>query len=336
MILVEKHTLLSYRIQRKKEMNSKRMLAVCFFVAIASIAGVILYYSEHIFYNLDQNEMEKKNYFEKKISQNMGYALNRTRDILVATSHIPDVYNVPFATSVDSKLHGVQKEADVPKRVIAGQVLDEDPSLETVFFLLPNGDSYVIEPYSQQLQVTSSNFAFRDFYKGAVETHEPYLSGAFKSQATGHNVAVIAIPIYSNNETLTGIWGGAMDLAEIQSDLSVADVGSEGMISILDEHGYVIAQSGSSKIQNTSLNHLESYANAMSGKSGSMTEEVNGTKMLIFYNPVKTFSGMWVMLAMMPYDTSYVLAQTAKDFEIMSLSILSMISFIFIVLYKKY
>ena len=336
MISIENHTFLSYEIRHKKEMNSKSILAVCFFAAIASIAGVILYYSEYVFYDLDQNEMDKKNYFATKISQNMGDALSRTRDVLEATSNIPDVYNVPFATAVDPKLHGVPKETDMQKRIIAGKVLDEVPSLETVFFFLPNGDSYIIEPYYQQLHVASSNFAFRDYYKGAVETHKPYLSGAFKSQATGHNIAVIAIPIYSNNETLTGIWGGAMNLAEIQSDLNVLDVGKDGMIYILDANGYVIAQSGSSQIQNPHLNQLESYTNAMSGKSGSMTEEINGTKMLVFYNPVQTFSGTWVMLSLIPYDTSYMLSQTMKSFEIMYLSLLGIISFIFIIIYKKH
>ena len=317
-------------------MNSRSILAVCFFAAVASITGIILYYSEYVFYDFDQNEMDNKNHFEKKLSQNMGYALNSTRDILVATSNIPDVYNVQYAKDVDPKLHGVPKAIDMPKRVIAVQVLDEDPFIETVFFFLPNGDSYIIEPYYQQLHVKSSNFAFRDYFKGAVETQKPYLSGAFKSQATGHNVAVIAIPLYSNNGTLTGIWGGAMSLAEIQSDLDVVDIGKQGVISILDANGYVVAQSGSSKIQNAHLNQLESYTNAMSGKSGSMTEDVNGTKMLVFYNPVQTFSGTWVMLSMVPYDTSYMLSQTMKSFEIMSLSLLGIISFIFIIMYKKH
>lgn len=316
-------------------MNSKNLLAVCFFASVISIAGVILYYSEYAFYGLDKNEMDKKNYFEKKISQNMGYDLNRTRDILDATSAIPDVYNVPYATSVDSKLHGVPKDVDVPKRVIADQVLSEDSSLETVFFFLPNGDSYVIEPYDQQLQVASSNFAFRDFYKGAVETHKPYLSGAFKSQATGHDIAVIAVPIYSSNGTLTGIWGGAMNLAQIQSDLNVVDVGDGGLVSIVDAQGYVVAQSGSYKMQNTQLNQLDAYTNAMSGKSGSVAENVNGTQMLISYTPVPTFSGTWVMISMMPYDTSYTLSHTLKSFEIILLSLLAIISITFVLVYQR-
>ncbi len=316
-------------------MNSKSILAACFFAAVVSLAGVILYYSEYVFYGLDQTELEKKNYFETAVSQNMGYALNRTRDILETTSHIPDVYDVPYVTSVDPKLHGIPKGMDTPKRVIADQILSEDASLETVFFFLPNGDSYVIEPYSQQLQVTSSNFAFRDFYKGAVETHKPYLSGAFKSQATGHDIAVIAVPIYSSNGTLTGVWGGAMDLAEIQSDLNVVDVGKKGVVSIVDAQGYVVAQSGSYGIKDAQLSKLEAYANAISGKSGTITEDINGTKMLIFYNPVQTFSGSWVMLAMMPYDASYDLFATMKIFEITLLLLLAIISIIFVIIYRR-
>ncbi|MGI0018750.1 MAG: cache domain-containing protein [Nitrosotalea sp.] len=316
-------------------MDSKSVLAVFFFAAVLSLAGVILYYSEYAFYGLDQAAVDKKNYFEKTVSQNMGYALNKTRDILETTSHISDVYNVPNVASVDPKLHGIPKEMDTPKRVIADQVLSEDTSLETVFFFLPNGDSYVIEPYSQQLQVASSNFAFRDFYKGAVETHKPYLSGAFKSQATGHDIAVIAVPIYSGNGTLTGVWGGAMNLAEIQSDLNVVDVGKNGVVSIVDAQGYVVAQSGSYKIQNTQLSNLDAYTNAISGKSGTITEDINGTKMLVSYNPVPTFSGTWVMLTIIPYDTSYELSTTMKSFEITLLPLLAIISIIFVIIYQR-
>jgi hypothetical protein len=33
---------------------------------------------------------------------------------------------------------------------------------------MPNGDEYMVEPYSRQQNLTGNNFAFRDYYKGAV------------------------------------------------------------------------------------------------------------------------------------------------------------------------
>jgi hypothetical protein len=40
---------------------------------------------------------------------------------------------------------------------------------------MPNGYMYMAEPYSSQLNLTKSNFDFRDYYKGAVSTHTTYL-----------------------------------------------------------------------------------------------------------------------------------------------------------------
>lgn len=98
-------------------------------------------------------------------------------------------------------------------------VLSKYPDFETIRFLLPNGDIYLLEPYAQQLNLTKNNFAFRDYYKGATTTHKTYLSEVFLSVATGHKVAVIAVPIYSSpsstnntSKALVGIWGGALDL----------------------------------------------------------------------------------------------------------------------------
>jgi hypothetical protein len=65
---------------------------------------------------------------------------------------------------------------------------------------------------SRQQNLTGTNFADREYFKGVVSTHGTYLGGVFVSASSGLKQVVIAVPIYSeNNEEsspLLGIWIG--------------------------------------------------------------------------------------------------------------------------------
>jgi hypothetical protein len=67
---------------------------------------------------------------------------------------------------------------------------------------------YLLEPYSRQENLTRNNFAFRDYYRGALDTGGTYLSNILISASSGRPQANIAVPIYSenNNQTLVGLW----------------------------------------------------------------------------------------------------------------------------------
>ena len=71
---------------------------------------------------------------------------------------------------------------------------------------MPNGDVYFIEHYSQQQNLTANNFAFRDYYKGALDTHNTHLSNVVISTALGRPQTNIAVAIYSeNNGAMVGV-----------------------------------------------------------------------------------------------------------------------------------
>src|SRR3712207_9421713 len=60
-----------------------------------------------------------------------------------------------------------------------------DKDFQVIFFLMPNGDIYLVEPYLQQQNLTGNNFAFRDYYKGAVESRNTYLSDRSEERRVG-------------------------------------------------------------------------------------------------------------------------------------------------------
>jgi len=98
---------------------------------------------------------------------------------------IPEVGNAQYADKINSSLHGIADNNDIEKRQIADNILKHGNTFEAIFFLLPNGDMYMEEPYELQLDLTRNNFAFRDYYKGAIETKQPFLGDTIVSAATG-------------------------------------------------------------------------------------------------------------------------------------------------------
>jgi hypothetical protein len=304
-------------------------------VVIVSIS-LIVYFAENHIRDLDQMVIDRRNFDTQNIAEDVSNLLNNTKDILQGSAYLPQVYNTPYSKSIDPSIHGIPKELDSSKRGIAQEIFNQDTAVETVAFLLPNGDIYMIEPYDQQLHVAVSNFAFRDYYKGPISTNQPYLSNVFKSQASGHYVSVISVPTYSENGTLTGIWLGAMNLAQIGTKLNSEHNVENGLVVILDHDGNIASQSEEYNFTNgTKLQDLDIYKAALNGQSGSLVTEIDGTKMLASYHPINTFSEAWTMLILKPYDISFYASMMIRNLEIISISSLIILSAIFVLFVRK-
>jgi Cache domain len=240
--------------------------------------------------------------------------INKSGAILEITSRLPEVNSAPFASSISPELHGIPRDADMPKRQVAQDILNTDKDFEIVFFMMPNGDVYLIEPYLRQENQTRNNFAFRDYYRGALNTGDTYLSDVIISASSGRPQANIVVPIYSeNNGTLVGLWGAGLNITMLSNSLQSLNLTSNNERFVyIDKQGQKIAdsasQSSSSSLisnNNTSSNEsfadLQAFKNAVNGQSGSTTEMINGTMVLVSYHPVKAFSNVWVVLFMEPY-----------------------------------
>ncbi|HJR47201.1 MAG TPA: cache domain-containing protein, partial [Nitrososphaeraceae archaeon] len=236
--------------------------------------------------------------------------INKSGAILEITSRLPQVKSAPYASSISSEFNGVPQDVDMPKRQVAQDILDTDKDFEVIYFLMPNGDMYLEEPYSKQENLTRSNFAFRAYYIRALNSQDTYLGDVIISASTGRPQTNIAVPMYSeeNNGTLVGVWAGGLNLTTLSNSLqSVNLTSSDERVVYLDQQSQKIADSDSqllSRPNGTTLNEsfadLHAFKNAINGESGSTTEIVNGTTMLVSYHPVKAFSNVWVVLFMEP------------------------------------
>jgi hypothetical protein len=172
------------------------------------------------------------------LADNLGNRLNKSAAILEITSKLPEVKNPTYASSLNQTLrtlHGIGRDLDIQKRKVAQNILSADKDLEVIFFLMPNGNMYMQEPYSRQLNLTKTNFNFRDYYKGSVSTRMIYLGNVIISASSGLPQANLAVPIYSekNNKSLVGIWAGGLNLRAFSKSLQSLNLTNNELLSML-------------------------------------------------------------------------------------------------------
>jgi hypothetical protein len=249
-----------------------------------------------------------KNPIVSVLANDLESRINKSGAILEITSKLQEVKSAPFASSIAPELNGISKDVDMPKRKVAQDILAADKDFEVIFFLMPNGDMYLEEPYSRQENLTRNNFAFRDYYKGAVDTRSTYLGNVIISASSGLPQANIAVPLYSeNNGTLVGVWASGLNLTNFSRSLQSLNLTNNERIVYVDQQGQKIADSNNQSLSrhnslNESFADLQSFKNAINRESGTMIEIINGTKMVVSYHPVKAFSAVWAVLSMQPYN----------------------------------
>lgn len=245
----------------------------------------------------------------KILARNLENHIQKVGSLLEITSTLPQVRNVSSAQFLNQTLdtlHGIPKDADMQKRQVAQSILSNYKELQIIIFIMPNGDIYLDEPYSRQLISTTSNLAFRDYFKGVIETNDTYLGDPTPSASSGQMQSVVAVPVYSlnDNSTLVGIWSGGINFnvlnKELQS-LTINSLNNNTRVVYVGQNGQKIADSDMNKSDlQESFATLNSFKNAINGQSGSTTDVVDNTKMQVYYQPVNSFHNTWAVLLMQP------------------------------------
>jgi hypothetical protein len=242
------------------------------------------------------------------LAKNLEDHLKKAGSILEITSKLPQVRNVPYAHLLNqtlNTLHGIPEYADTEKRQVAKNIVVSNSDLRDVFFIMPNGDAYLFEPYSTQQNLTTNNFAFRDYFQGAIKTNDVYLGNVIITKTdSGFRAGGIAIPVYSssnNNSNIAGVWVGGIDFKVFDKDLQSLNLPSDERVVYTGYKGQKIADSDINKSKTAeSFATLNSFKNAINGESGSIIDTVDGIKKLVTYQPVKAFHNTWIVLLMQP------------------------------------
>ena len=149
-------------------------------------------------------------YYNNNINENNSSLLNELKNIknileskvtklvtaLQIASNLPQILQPPDINLIDPKVKGIPEDADIEKRKIAKILMDQFKEFNSILYYFNNGDIYFFEPFQDQLNLTATNFSFRDYYQVVNQTKKTYVSDAIISKATtGRNLAVIATPV---------------------------------------------------------------------------------------------------------------------------------------------
>jgi hypothetical protein len=290
-------------------------LAMSFFTLILitstfAIQIQLAYAQVNVNNTTDSNNIQNNVLITKILAKNLENRLQKAGAILEVTSKLPQVRNVSYAHLLNQTLnilHGIPRDADIEKRQVAKNIIDSNSGLYKVFFIMPNGDMYFLEPFSTQQTLTANNYAFRDYFQGAIKTSDTYLGNVIIATAASHpREAVIAVPVYSlrDNSTIVGVWAGSIDFGilnkELQS-LNLTSLDDNTRVVYVDSNGQKVADSDINKSTTPeSFANLSSFKDATNGQAGSTIDTANNTKMIVAYQPVKVFNNTWAVLLMRP------------------------------------
>lgn len=274
--------------------------------------------------NQTEVSIHNKNTIVQLLANHLETKLNKSAIILKIVSDIPQIKTLPNASLINPSFHGIPKDAEIQKRQIFQNILSIDKDVEVISYLMPNGDMYFQEPYSRQENLTRDNFAFRDYYKGAVSTGNTYLGNVIISASSGLPVVLMSIPLYSandgsnskanNTENLIGLLGANQNITTFNKFLQSLPIPENETAIYVDNNGLIIASSSlspSSPINKPgqsndggNISSLQSFKDVISGKSGYNIENINDKDVLIVYAPVKFKSTIWGVLFFSPLSNN--------------------------------
>ena len=172
--------------------------------------------------------------------------ISRAVDDLEISSRDETLREVQFLKNVSSNYNGIHSTLDLDKRNLAKDILQRNTDIASIFFVLPNGDIYLGEPYMDQEQLPRINFADREWYKGVVKNNQTYISSIFMSASINAPAIAIAVPVYSptgdlesqvGSSSLSGYWVGIINLKSLEDLFKSLSLINQDQFILIDHNG---------------------------------------------------------------------------------------------------
>jgi hypothetical protein len=242
------------------------------------------------------NELEYiKNILESKVT--------KLATALQIASSLPPILQPPDINLIDPKVKGIPEDADIEKRKIAKILLDQFKEFNSILYYFKNGEIYFFEPFEDQLNLTATNFSFRDYYQVVNQTKKTYVSDAILSKATiGTNLAIIATPVINKENNMTAILSGAINFNNYDKFLQILNLQNNSRLILIDKNGVKIGDSNENEtsaskesFEKKQFSNLTSFKLALEGKSGSIVEEFDGKESQITFLPYDLFQNKRIL-----------------------------------------
>jgi hypothetical protein len=295
------------------------LLAISKIILIAGIStllvsGVLLYFGLNSIDNQISKVVTERQHQTKIISLSIEEKFHGMIKTLEVTADSDEFKKPLDSTILVSELRGIPQSSEPVLRKTAASILDKYPHFTNVAFTLPNGMMYFVEPYSLQLELENQNFAFRDWYRGVMQTNSPYFSEIFTAESTGTKTVKIAIPVKNELNEINGIWGGILNLDFLRLDFDRMVINENSRILFFDHGGNIIVDTAN---RGLTVREKETYYGSVTksllGQSGSSIESIDDEKYLVTYSPVKMGSLFWGVVVIDSYDVVFSSVVANRD-----------------------
>ncbi len=307
-------------------MNREVTLTIIILISTtALIVGILCIYTNNEIKRLNDEITKTKINEVTLLSSRFALRLQYAAGIIEMTGQTFPMTKPPaYSNLISDHLKGIPADADSEKREMAKKMLDKKFDLDYIFYAMPNGDIYFLEPFYSQIKLSQLNFAFRDWYHGAISTGSTYVSEVYVSANEKHNVIGIAVPIYNNaNPTLNGIFVGALNLGTLQKSLATINLGQTEYLLIVDHNNNIVADSRKSESDTEIRKFTLDLSKQSNGNDVStITKAIDGKDMFIAFTTVPVGTHKWSIMSIQPHDDAFGSSVALKNEAIVLISII--------------
>jgi hypothetical protein len=279
----------------------------------ANLLAISIYAQDNQYYynTINENNNNNSSFLNelKNIKNILESKVTKLATVLQIASNLPQILQPPDIDLIDPKVNGIPEDADMEKRKIAKILLNQFNEFSSIVFLLNNGDVYFDEPFERQLNLTTNNLSFRDYYQVVEQTKKTYLSDAIISKATGRNLAVIATPVINKENDMTGILLGTINFNNYDKFLQSLNLQNNSRLVLIDKTGVKIGDSNENEtsvskesFEKKQFSNLTSFKLALEGRSGSILEKFDGKESQITFLPYDLFQNKRILLLIQDCD----------------------------------
>ncbi len=204
---------------------------------------------------------------------------------------------------IDPNLNGVPEIVEASQRNELKHLLQNNPRFESVGLFLPNGDVYLAEPFSSQLNLPQQNYAFRDWHRGAMHNNGVYISEPYETHYTNKKTIALSAPINDDNGSIIGIFHTTLQLDFLRSLLDVQTQESETEWYFVDENGAIGIASINSKYDEEFFSEL---IPVIDDDGGHFQKEFFGEEQLVVYDVVDLGTKEWFLFLIQPSQQAFI------------------------------
>ena len=274
-------------LNQKKERFSTKFLLIFFFVLPLIIIAALSIFNSYK--ELGNFTLERRQTIAYLAASTVHEKLERVIDVGLSLSNRVQFQNLIEAGKWDEANKIMEKVPQIFPYIDRVSLFDKQGFLRAA-----------TNPTPELTAVIGKDFSYRDYYQGVSKKWEPYVAETIKPAVPlGYNLIPVAIPIKSEPNEVLGFLLLSIKLDSFAIWAKSIDVGSEGLIYIVDSKGHLVAHPTLLPAEDVvDFSSVPSVQKVLKGERGVeiIFNSIENQERLTAYEPVPDY-GWGVVLA---------------------------------------